>query len=44
MFEYRVECVSDQSDKSMWFLLFFDYALWWGTTWIWEDPSFKANN
>ena len=37
IFEYKVACVPEQRDKTIWFLLFFDHALWWGITGIWDD-------
>ena len=37
VFEYKVAHVPEQPDRSIWFLLFFDYALWWGITGTWDD-------
>jgi hypothetical protein len=44
VFEYKVAYLPEQSDKSIWFMLFFDYALWWGITGIWKESAVKSNN
>ncbi len=41
--EYKVAHVAEDPDKSIWFLLFFDYALWWGITGLWEHPIDSRN-